>query len=37
MGIKERAEMIGGTFEIESGENKRTTIYVRVVAQLVDR
>lgn len=33
LGIKERAELVGGTFEIESSKGNGTTVYVRVPAR----
>ena len=36
LGMKERAEMIKGTVEIESSPNKGTTIYVKVPARFID-
>lgn len=36
LGMKERAELIGGAFEIESSIGNGTTVYVRVPAQFID-
>jgi signal transduction histidine kinase len=33
--MKERAELMGGTFEIESEIGKGTTIYVRIQASAI--
>ena len=37
IGMKERAQLIGGTMEIESTPKKGTTVYVRVPAAAVKR
>ena len=37
IGMKERAELMGGTFEIESVARKGTTIYVRIQASAIRR
>jgi len=37
IGMKERAELIGGTFEIESAPGQGTTVYVRIPTSLVKK
>jgi signal transduction histidine kinase len=32
LGINERAAIVGGTVEIESGQNKGTTVFARIPA-----